>query len=247
VSQEHTQPTLPPIDPARARQLDPDAVTPEALAALLVDGDVDLAAWALRISLSGRPRTEVYETLVFDAMRLVGQNWSDGRWTISEEHLACQTLTEALAAVAPVATPTDRIGPLAVISCVEGGEHTLGLIAVEHILREAGWSVANLRQSVPTDDLVAYVARMEARLVALSASREHELPAIREVIAAVHALPDPPAVMVGGRLASLTDATAMGADWAGTSLRAAREFVLDLRHSLPGPGGSDASEAGEAV
>lgn len=247
MSQDLAHPPFEPVDPEQARRQTPDAVTPDALAALLVDGDADLAAWALRMALASRSRAEVYDTLVFEAMRLVGQNWADGRWTISEEHLASQTLTTALAAVAPAASAGDRIGPLAVISCVEGGEHSLGLIALEHILREAGWSVANLRQNVPTDDLVRYVARMEARLVALSISRTPELPAIREVIAGVRALPDPRAIMVGGRLAAPGDLGDLEADWTGASLCAAREFVVDLRRKLPDSGEPDAPGARAAV
>jgi len=166
VNENSDLPVLPPVDPLSSLQPAPDAVTPEAFAALLVDGDVDLATWALRVALSGRPRADVYDTLVHDAMRLVGENWSKGRWTISEEHLASQTLTSALAVVAPSVSPSDRIGPLAVVSCITCGEHSLGLITLEHVLREAGWSVANLRQDVPLDDLVRYATRMQARLVA---------------------------------------------------------------------------------
>ena len=240
VNENSDLPVLPPVDPLSSLQPAPDAVTPEAFAALLVDGDVDLATWALRVALSGRPRADVYDTLVHDAMRLVGENWSKGRWTISEEHLASQTLTSALAVVAPSVSPSDRIGPLAVVSCITCGEHSLGLITLEHVLREAGWSVANLRQDVPLDDLVRYATRMQARLVALSAAMELELDLIAEAVAALRAMPEPPSIMVGGRLAEIVDLHAMGVDWTGTSLRSAQRFAREVRLRLPATDDLDA-------
>jgi len=240
VNENLDRPVLPPVDPLRSFQPTPDAVTPEAFAALLVDGDVDLAVWALRVALSGRPRADVYDTLVHDAMRLIGESWSKGRWTISEEHLASHTLGSALVAVAPMVSPADRIGPLAVVSCVTGGEHSLGLITLEHVLRDAGWSVANLRQNVPSDDLVRYATRMQARLVALSAALDLELDMIAEAVAALRAMPEPPSIMVGGRLAEVADQRPLGGDWAGTSLRSAQRFANEVRLRLPATDSLDA-------
>jgi methanogenic corrinoid protein MtbC1 len=240
VNENFDRPVLPPVDPLRSLQPAPDAVTPEAFAALLVDGDVDLAVWALRVALSGRPRADVYDTLVHDAMRLIGESWSKGRWTISEEHLASHTLGSALAAVAPMVSPADRIGPLAVVSCVTGGEHSLGLITLEHVLRDAGWSVANLRQDVPPDDLARYAARAQASLVALSAALDLELDMIAEAVAALRAMPEPPSIMVGGRLAEIANLHALGVDWTGTSLRSAQRFANEVRLRLPATDDLDA-------
>ena len=134
----------------------------------------------------------------------------------------------------------DRIGPLAVVSCVTGGEHSLGLITLEHVLRDAGWSVANLRQNVPSDDLVRYATRMQARLVALSAALDLELDMIAEAVAALRAMPEPPSIMVGGRLAEVADLRPLGVDWAGTSLRSAQRFANEVRLRLPATDSLDA-------
>ena len=120
-------PPLPPVDPRRADRLPPDVVTPEMLAGLLVEGDHDLVTWALQVALGGRSREDVYDTLIRDAMRLVGEGWHAGRWTVSEEHRATQTLVRALDDVAPETSPTDRIGPTAVLATVEGEQHAIGL------------------------------------------------------------------------------------------------------------------------
>src|SRR4051812_1009522 len=45
-----------------------DLATPEFVAALLVDGDDDLAAWTIGQALEERPRAEVYDDVVRGAM-----------------------------------------------------------------------------------------------------------------------------------------------------------------------------------
>ena len=88
-------PALPPVDPASAH-VDPETFSPEMLAALLVEGDDELAAWALRESMSLAPRAAVFDELLAGAMDLVGRRWEAGQWTVAEEHRASLTVLRAL-------------------------------------------------------------------------------------------------------------------------------------------------------
>lgn len=233
-------PFLPPVDPAASRAGDAGAaVTAEAFAGFLVDGDAEIARWALERQLAVRPRAEVYDTFVRDAMRLVGERWLSGRWTISEEHLASRTLAAALAAVAPEDTPAARLDLPAVLAGVAGEEHSIGLLALAHVLREAGFAVSDLGPDVPPEDLVRFVAKTDARLVALSASTLVREEMLRDTVAGLRALPGRPAIIVGGRIADQADLTTLGADWAGTSLVDCARFARDLSLRLSGPGRAD--------
>jgi methanogenic corrinoid protein MtbC1 len=229
------RPHLPPVDP-RAVDVSPDVITPEALAAFLVDGDAELAAWGLGVALGDRPRVDVYDTLVRDAMTLVGRNWETGRWTISEEHLGTVTLIRVLAELAPSPMPGDRIGPVAVLASVVGEEHAIALTLLDHVLRDVGWSVADLGANVPPDDLVRYVARSGARLVALTAARTDRIDEVTTAIAGLRAIPSPPSIMVGGRAVDAARGAGLdiGADWTGTSLRDARRFAHELLGRISG-------------
>ncbi|MGC8633816.1 MAG: cobalamin B12-binding domain-containing protein [Candidatus Limnocylindrales bacterium] len=233
--EDKSVPSLPPVDPRLAGTVAPDVVTPEVLAGLLVEGDQDLVTWALRVALQGPSRAVVYDSLVRDAMREVGDGWRGGRWTISEEHRASQALARALEDLAPEVAVSDRIGPLAVLAAAEGEEHAIGLILLEHVLRESGWSVAYLGQSVPVDDLVRYVAREQARLVALSAALADRFETVRAAVAALRAMPNPPAIMLGGRAfdALGPDLARLPVDWAGGSLQSAQRFAEQLLRRLP--------------
>ena len=213
-------------------------VTSEAFAGFLADGDMDVARWALTRQLSGRPRAAVYDTFVREAMQIVGERWISGRWTISEEHLASRTLGRVLASVAPTPHPVDRIAPLAVLAGVTGETHSIGLMTLAHVLAEAGFAVSDLGPDVPSEDLVRYASRSQARLVALTASTSMREETVRDTVAAIRALPDRPTVIVGGRIADAGEPPDLGADWVGASLEACGRFARQLATRL-------SAEAGE--
>ena len=230
-------PNLPPVDPAHAGRVAPaTTVTPELLAGLLADGDEELAAWALRSALAERRRSEVFDGLLRGAMALVGQRWQEGRWTVAEEHLASQTLARALERTRDSRGPAGRVGPLAVLAGVAGEHHAIGLICLDQVLSDEGWTVANLGADVPAADLARFLARNRAELVALAASLPERAETLRESVAAAGAVrpADPLPVMVGGALAG--DAALMdslGVAWAGTSLTAAAAYATSLLDGSP--------------
>jgi methanogenic corrinoid protein MtbC1 len=225
-------PNLPPVDPVEASRPHPGTLSPELLAGLLVDGDDELAAWVLRDALAVQPRAEVYDGIVREAMRLVGDGWAGGRWSVADEHLASQTLLRALERVRPDLGPEGRVGPLAVLAGVAGERHVIALVCLDHVLEEAGWTVADLGADVPAEDLARFVARNAAVLVAVAASDPARRSAVVQTIAAARAArPAEPTltVMLGGRLADdpilLAEARP---DWAGTSLASAGAFAREL-------------------
>jgi methanogenic corrinoid protein MtbC1 len=225
-------PILPPVDPRRASEgVLPTTVTPELLAGLLADGDDELAAWTLQSALSERPRAEVFDGLLRDAMALIGQRWLEGRWSIAEEHLASQTLARSLERIRDARGPEGRVGPLAVLAGVAGEHHAIGLACLEQVLCDEGWTVANLGPDVPAPDLARFLARNHAELVGLAASLPERTDELRASVAAAGAVrpDDPLPIMVGGGLAQ--DAalmTALGVAWAGTSLTAASKYAAGL-------------------
>lgn len=227
MNDEPEAPALPRVDPTADDEALAAAYSPELLASLLADGDDDLAAWTIGHALAEAPRAAVYDGLVTDAMRLVGERWRAGEWGIAEEHLASRTLLRTLERIRPEVGAEGRIGPLAVLAGAAGEHHMIGLVCLEHLLVENGWTVANLGADVPAADLGTFVQRNDASLVALTASRDDRRPVIAETVgtvrtAARHRLP----VMLGGALGAQPDiAAALDLDWAGASLTEALRFA----------------------
>ncbi len=211
---------LPPVDPVAA-DVPATSLSPELLAGLLADGDDELAAWALRHAFAESSRVSVYDGLLTDAMRLVGERWMTGQWTVAEEHLASRTLLRTLERVRPELGPEGRVGPLAVLAGVAGEHHMIGLVCLEQALAEDGWTVANLGADLPAEDLGSFVLRNEVALVALSAMSPDRVGTLAESVGAVRAasgdrsLP----VLIGGQITSQPGlGTAVGADGVAHSL-----------------------------
>ena len=210
---EDALPPLPPVDPELGARLPGEAITPELLAGLLADDD----------------RVTVFDGLLADAMRLVGERWETGQWSVAEEHLASQTLLRSLDRIRPRQGPDGRIGPLAVLAGVAGEQHMLGLVCLGQVLAERGWTVANLGADVPTPDLVRFLARNEARLLALSASDPDRLDALGDAVHAARATRRRLPILVGGRLAlEATPLRDLDVDLVATDLGAAVRVADDL-------------------
>jgi methanogenic corrinoid protein MtbC1 len=236
---DDAMPSLPPVDPASADRVPGDSLSPELLASLLADGDDELAAWTLRHALTEASRAAVYDGLLADAMRLVGERWATGQWSVAEEHLASQTLLRALDRIRPDLGPEGRVGPLAVLAGVAGEHHMIGLVCLDHVLREQGWTVADLGADVPTEDLASFVERNEARLVALTASDPARAGTVAAAVDAILAAAsargssDHLPVMLGGRLAAHPGIrTTLGVDWSGTSILDAARFAETVVRGL---------------
>lgn len=227
-------PPLPPVDTDAAHDVPSSSLTPELLAGLLADGDDELATWTLRHALEEASRAEVYDGLLAGAMALVGERWATGRWTVAEEHLASGTLIRALDRVAPELGPSGRIGPLAVLAGVAGEHHMLGLVCLDHVLSERGWTVARLGADVPAQDLAAFVGKNEAKLVALTASDPARLETVAATVEAVRSAAGPIPIMLGGRLAGSRGLTeSIGFDWSGTTLTGAAAFADGVLAASP--------------
>jgi methanogenic corrinoid protein MtbC1 len=237
MTSHESMPSLPPVDPVSAEHIPATSLTPELLASLLADGDDELAAWTIRHALEEQPRAVVYDTLVSGAMRLVGDRWVRGEWSIADEHWASQTLVRALDLVRPELGPEGRVGPLVVIASVAGEHHSLGLVCLEQCLREAGWQVANLGADVPAEDLARFVRERSPHCVALAAIDPERLPVVTATAAAIREAAGETRVpiLLGGPLAGRPGAAGQaGVDWAGTTIVGALAFCTTLAPEAAG-------------
>ena len=233
---------LSPVDPSAADDVPVTSLSPELLAGLLADGDDELAAWTLHHALAESTRAEVFDGLLKDAMTLVGERWESGRWSVAEEHLASRTLMRALERIRPQLGPEQRVGPLAVLAGVAGEHHMLGLICLEQVLAEDGWTVVNMGADLPASDLGAFVAKNGVALVALSALSPDRLGTLADSVRSVRSATGERhvPVVVGGQIAGRPGiAAAVDADAAVTSLADAAAFAMEHRPADPIERGAD--------
>jgi methanogenic corrinoid protein MtbC1 len=225
------------LPPGLSRLPDPgsfapgEIATPEFLAAVLADGDDDMAAWVISQALAGRPRAGVYDDLVRPAMALVGARWESGQWSVSVEHLASVALSGALARLRPNDAPEARIGPTAVLAAPENEMHVAGLVGLAQVLQDGGWHAENLGANVPTDDLVRFVAGRAVDLVAMTVGTAERVPVLQVAIDSLRAArgdAKPLPLIVGGHGVEGIEASISGADLVTTSLSEAERFIKAL-------------------
>jgi DNA-binding transcriptional MerR regulator len=109
----------------------------------------------------------VLTDIVLPYLRELGARWERGQATVAQEHFASTVLRGRLLALA-------RgwglgLGPLAVLACVPGEQHDLGLIAFGLALRSRGWRIVYLGPDTPLDNVADVSDRLEPRLVVLNA------------------------------------------------------------------------------
>ncbi len=106
---------------------------------------------------------------VGQGVRVVGERWAAGAITIAEEHVASENLRRALSSVY-LSFPSSVLDPHALLVCVEGETHTLGLSMLQVVLREAGWGSLWLGGGMSPEAWHDLLSRPHIRMVALSAS-----------------------------------------------------------------------------
>lgn len=106
-------------------------------------------------------------------LREIGERWQRGELSLVDEHIASERLARALARIGE-ALPSRPGAPRALLACLGGEEHALGLALVELCLRELGWTTLWAGPRTPLADLERILGGMQLELVALSASAGSE-------------------------------------------------------------------------
>ena len=101
-------------------------------------------------------------------MAEIGSRWQEGEATVAQEHFASSVVRGRLLGLAR--GWGEGAGPLALLACVAGELHDLGLIAFGLALRQRGWRIAYLGADTPLDTLDDAVNGLRPRVVVLSAS-----------------------------------------------------------------------------
>ena len=115
----------------------------------------------------------------------IGRAWVDGQVSISEEHVASETLLRSMARLLMM-MPLRPDAPVCALATVPNDEHTIGLAMSELILAEHDWKSLWLGRNTPVDTIVEVITRPDVEMVALSAS-EYSCSAdhLAELIAAI--------------------------------------------------------------
>ena len=106
--------------------------------------------------------------VVLPYLHELGERWAGGETAVAQEHFASSFIEGWMLTMARGWTQT--AGRRAVLSCVPGERHTLGLIAFGLALRDLGWRVTYLGADTPVASLDRAATTVGADAVVLSAA-----------------------------------------------------------------------------
>lgn len=157
-----------------------------------------------RLLAVGTVETALSE-VILPYLRDLGVRWEREEVSVAQEHFASSVLRGRLLGLA---RGWGRgVGPVALLACLPGEEHELGLIAFGLALRAQGWRVAYFGANTPLETVEGAAEHLEPRLIALSAVTAEpiraSLPHLRELASRYR-------VALGGAGAADVDADELG-------------------------------------
>lgn len=201
------------------------ARTPAELRRALLDAvsasDVASIEALLDQALTVFPLEQTLSRIVAPVLERVGEWWSSGEVSVAQEHLVTAAVRARLDR--RLADARGGVRGVAVLACVPGERHEIGLLMLAALLRADGWQIAYLGPDAPLDDAAALTTQLEAPLLALSMTMAENGVALTRP-----AVPRGTTVVLGGSGATPRVARKLGATLIDDGLRRA---VRELRRA----------------
>jgi methanogenic corrinoid protein MtbC1 len=126
----------------------------------------------------------VVDDWLLPTLKLVGQEWAEGRLTVAGEHLVSYAVQRRLAAAYEAAS--GRVdGPTLLVGLPPGAHHELGLLAFAVAARRAGFTTVYVGADLPATDWIRAVERRHAAGVVMAVPRESDVPGARAIVGAI--------------------------------------------------------------
>lgn len=151
---------------ARLEAARSSAAVRHALYEAAAQADVDTLHALLDQTFTLFPLEQALTRIVEPLLQQVGEAWASGELSVAQEHLVSAAIRARLERL--LADARGEVRGVAVLACVPGELHELGLLMFGALLRADGWQVAYLGADAPLDDVFDLAARLDATLVCLS-------------------------------------------------------------------------------
>lgn len=203
--------------------------------AALTDYDEKRAERIIGEAFALYPLDDVFFKLIQPTMIEIGEQWHQGKITVTVEHFATQFMRRKLSSILNTYTITEGRG-LLVVGCAPTEQHDLGALLLAVLLVRHGWQVVYLGPQVPLKDLIETIQRVQPDMVCMSASVIETALELVDVGRVITKLPPPcPHFGFGGRAFNLNPALVnkVAGIFLGKNAQEAIETVADVLSSMP--------------
>ena len=199
----------------------------------ILNGLEDRALYLVHEMLARRISLMLIYTDVFEwCLNRVGDRVEQQETDVAHEHLASEITVRMMARATQFYTPVARSPCSAILGCVAGNRHAIGLRMLGDALRIQGWQTNYLGADVPTDSFVELANSVRPDLVLISCGMEEQAPELHRLIEGLRAARSKSVgatyrIVIGGRYVSSSPSLAdqFSADWTAGSLP---EFVKNI-------------------
>ncbi|MGD8339851.1 MAG: cobalamin-dependent protein [Gammaproteobacteria bacterium] len=141
---------------------------------------------------------EAYANVLLPAQREIGQLWHLGDVSISEERLVTETTRTAMTLIVNQFAPPIEKGHTVLAASVAGNAHDIGLRALSHLFRLAGWKTIFLGANVPSNEIAHAAQAFEADLLLLSATLTTQISTLGDAISRIREVAGETRILIGG-------------------------------------------------
>lgn len=152
-----------------------------------------------RVQREGASAETVYLKYLATAARMLGDWWSEDRVTFAEVTIGASRI---YAIMRGLRRHFERFGAEAqdsvVFASVPGETHTLGVTMAADFFRSDGWDVT-LHVGLEHDALVTAIGQSDCRMIGLSISGNHSMPALSRLVVALQMSQPATPILVAGQ------------------------------------------------
>ncbi len=201
--------------------------------AALTDFDEKRAERVIGEAFALYPLDEVFFKLIQPSMVEIGEQWHQGKISVTAEHFATQFVRRKISSIFNTYSITEGRGVI-LVGCAPGEQHDVGALLLAVLLVRHGWQVVYLGPQVPLKDLLDTIQRLQPDMVCLSASTVETALELMDIGRVVTKLPPPcPHFGYGGRAFNLNPALSQKVPgiFLGESAQDAIEAIADVLSS----------------
>ncbi|WP_058308083.1 cobalamin B12-binding domain-containing protein [Gracilibacillus massiliensis] len=177
----------------------------QTFASYLLDGN-EKAAYEFLLE-NHNDSIYLYQDIVTNAMRYIGELWQQNEITVADEHLATSVCEFVLSQFfyLPSMKKKELSQKKIMLYCIEDEQHALGTKMIAGLCREKDWQVRYHGANLPLNAMMESVETWRPQVIGLSAAMTYRLPTLLEYIDKLSTLSWKPKILIGGRIATIID------------------------------------------